>query len=97
MSKGLELIKEYKKLICRNCQYKGKENCDVECFSNIIEKELIALEIIKSIRPFIFVKTISGKYCLETIVDEIGLTKYNYELLKEILKWVSKIILKMSY
>lgn len=52
---------------------------------DIIEKELKALEIIKAIKPFFFVKTISGRYCLETIVDEIGLTKDNYEILKEVL------------
>lgn len=40
MSKGLEAIQEYKRVTCSNCQYKDKENCDVLCFSNIIEKEL---------------------------------------------------------
>ena len=44
MSKGLEIIQEYKKVVCFDCQYKNKENCDVECFSNILEKELVEKE-----------------------------------------------------
>lgn len=44
MSKGLEALEEYKRVVCPNCQYKNKEKCDVVCFSNIIEKELKRLE-----------------------------------------------------
>ena len=55
--------------------------------TNIIEKELKALEIIKAIKPFIVYENIGGKYYLETIVDEIGLTKDDYDLLKEVVLW----------
>jgi len=44
MSKGLEAIQEYKRVTCPNCQYRDKENCDVVCFSNIVEKELMEKE-----------------------------------------------------
>ena len=45
--KGLEAIQEYKRVTCLNCQYKDKENCNVVCFSNIIEKELKEYEQLK--------------------------------------------------
>ena len=42
MSKGLEAIEQYKKVVCPTCQYNygnGCQNKD-QCFSMIIEKEL---------------------------------------------------------
>ena len=50
-----------------------------------IEKSLKALEIIKAIGVFGVYEDIGGRYYLETRVDEVGLTKDNYDLLKEVL------------
>lgn len=49
MSKGLEAIERYKKVVCPNCQYNYGDGCQNkdQCFSMIIERELKALEIIK--------------------------------------------------
>ena len=77
MSKGLEAIEQYKKVICPNCQYNYGDGCQNkdQCFSMIIEKELKALEIIKkltNIGTFI-------NYNLDS------LSQKEYDLLKEVL------------
>lgn len=51
----------------------------------VIKKELKALEIIKAIKPFIVFEDFAGKYHLETIMNDTGLTKENYEILKEVM------------
>ena len=51
--------------------------------SEIIEKELKALEVIKN--TFVVIKTIHGGYFLETKSKCLVLTKDEYDLLKEIL------------
>ena len=51
----------------------------------IVEKSLKALEIIKAIGVFDVYNDIGGRYYLETRVNEVGLTKDNYDLLKEVL------------
>lgn len=69
-------------------------NCDTQQFATNtyvnepqeeINKRLKALEIIKAIGVFNVCEDVGGKYYLETLIDNVGLTKEDYELLKEIL------------
>lgn len=85
--KGLESIEQYKQIVCPHCQYHNKENCNVKCFINIIEKELKALKIIKEKElNIVFVK----RYNLEDFNYQCRydqqLSKEEYKLLKEVLK-----------
>ena len=52
-----------------------------------IKKELKALEIIKNALTLHVFETLEGKHFLEAIEDCNGISKDNYDLLKEILKW----------
>ena len=54
---------------------------EIEC-----EKALKALEIINAIQPLAVFEDVGGKYHLITLVDEVGLTKDNYDLLYEVLE-----------
>ena len=51
------------------------------------DKKLKALEIIKSIGVINVYEDVGGKYHLETMADNVGLTKEDYELLKEVLNY----------
>ena len=83
MSKGLETLKHIRRSF-KNLGIKGiPTKYQKECLDTI-EKELKALEIIKAIGIIKVYETVN-KYKLETLVDEINLTKENYELLKEVL------------
>ena len=86
MSKGLKAIQQYKIVICPQCQYHD-EKCNVECFSNIIEKELKALEIIKKKRVLIDVllelNTLEDYNEFKSKKEQ--LTQEEYDLLREVL------------
>lgn len=81
MSKGLKALEEIVNYAIGNfTDNESKYQKDLE----IIKKELKALEIIKAIGVFIVFQDFDGKYHLETIVDNVGLMKKEYELLKEV-------------
>lgn len=46
MNKGLDAIRQYKQATCPHCQYYYGNKCnnEYECFSTIVEKDLIRLE-----------------------------------------------------
>lgn len=48
------------------------------------QKKLKALEIIKAIGVINVYEDVGGKYHLETMVDNVGLTKEEYKLLQEV-------------
>ena len=89
MSKGLEELKELSLKLCENCPY-NQPNMDGDICSkceeklNVIEKELKALEIIKTLAIFVIFQNIDGLCNLETILDSVSLTKEEYVLLKEV-------------
>ena len=91
MSKGLEAIEQYKKVVCPNCQYNYGDSCHNkdQCFSMIIEKELKALEIIKNkcVDCWGFISDISVTSEEESVYafSPIDLTKEEIDLLKEVL------------
>ena len=52
---------------------------------NAFPKELKALEIIKNTGVLSISETIGGNHYIETMADTIGITKENYDLIKEVL------------
>ena len=75
MSKSLEA---FNKLL-------GSKGISNEEFDTI-EQELKALEIIKNALTLHVFETLEGKHFLEAIEDCSGISKDNYDLLKEVLK-----------
>ena len=83
MSKGLEAIQEYKRVICPSCQYYygGKCNSKDECFSTVIEKELKVIEIVKKA----FDSSSIYSYKLKDSLECGWITQEEYDLLKEVI------------
>ena len=80
MSKGLEALENI-----TGCSTIESHTQKWQEDYHIVEKSLKALEIIKAIGVFDVYNDIGGIYYLETRVNEVGLTKDNYDLLKEVL------------
>ena len=75
-------------------EYEGAKNHIEALHKERVENalKLKALEIIRNIgilRPY---ETSGGKCWLETMSDATKITKENYDLLKEVLKWQKKIL-----
>ena len=79
MSKGLEALKENRKLVLFESVEKRAKYSDN---SVIIEKELKALEIIKALGCVYLSENIAGDHSLFLMGDTYALTKDNYEILK---------------
>lgn len=85
MNKGLEALdwlNDLGYLKSRNIDTDSKALEKIE----IIEKELKTLEIIRNTRILSPYETCGGKCWLETMADAVGITKENYDLLKEVLE-----------